>query len=31
MVNHVSFEELKYRFDPKKYIIPDQDDNIYLG
>ena len=22
MVNHVSFDELKYKFDPKKYIIP---------
>lgn len=31
MINHLSFDELKYKFDPKKYIVPDNDDNLYLG
>lgn len=30
MVNHISFDELKYKFDPKKYIRPSEEDNIYL-
>ena len=30
MVNHISFDELKYKFDPKKYVAPEEQDHIYL-
>jgi hypothetical protein len=30
MINKLSLDELKYKFDPKKYTHADESDNIYL-
>jgi hypothetical protein len=31
MLNHISFDELKLKFDPKKYVASDESDQVYLN
>lgn len=31
MLNSIKFEDLRYKFDPKKYIINDESDEIFMN
>lgn len=31
MLNHIAFEDLRTKFNPKKYVASDETDDIYLN